>query len=140
MNSIMIISKTNLPTIQTNNSRLLFTDTDSLMYETETQNFYDGFSNKEMFDFSNYSAKSKYCDDLNALVVGKMKGEMGGVVIAHLVGFRPKISSILVIDSKEYRKAKCVNKDVDSKVSHNEYKDVFIHSLTSYFLKVLWHW
>ena len=36
-----------------NNSRLLFTDTDSLMYETE--DVYEDFSNdKEMFDFSNY--------------------------------------------------------------------------------------
>ena len=45
-------------------SRLLFTDTHSLMYEIETENIYDNFSkNKEMFDFSNYSAKSKHYDD-----------------------------------------------------------------------------
>ena len=37
-----------------NNSRLLFTDTDSLMYEIKTENVYEGFSNdKEMFNFSN---------------------------------------------------------------------------------------
>ena len=37
-----------------NKLRLLFTETDSLMHETETQNFCDEFSkNKEMFDFSN---------------------------------------------------------------------------------------
>ena len=40
------------------NSRLLFTDTDSLMYETKTEDVYDDFSkDKEMFDFSNYSAE-----------------------------------------------------------------------------------
>ena len=39
-----------------NNSRLLFTDADSLMYETKTENIYEDFSNdKEIFDFSNYS-------------------------------------------------------------------------------------
>ena len=44
-----------------NNSRLLFTDTNSLMYEIETKDVYKDFSkNKEMFDFSNYSTKSKY--------------------------------------------------------------------------------
>ena len=44
-----------------NKSRLLFTDTDSLVYEIETENVYDNFNkNKEMFEFSNYSAKSKY--------------------------------------------------------------------------------
>ena len=35
------------------NSRLLFTDTDSLMYETKTEDVYEDFSDdKEMFDFS----------------------------------------------------------------------------------------
>ena len=39
-----------------NNSRLLFTNTASLMYEIE--DVYKDFSNdKEMFDFSNYSTK-----------------------------------------------------------------------------------
>ena len=53
-----------------NNSRLLFADTDSLMYELKTENAYEGFSmDKEMFDFSNCSAKSKYYDDPNKLVV-----------------------------------------------------------------------
>ena len=34
-----------------NNSRLLFTDMESLMYEIKTE---DVRGNKEMFDFSNY--------------------------------------------------------------------------------------
>ena len=45
-------------------SRLSFTDTDSFMYEIQIENVYGDFSkNKEMFDFSNHSAKSKYYDD-----------------------------------------------------------------------------
>ena len=41
-----------------NNSRLLFKDTDSVMYEIKTEDVYEDFSNdKEMFDFSNYSTK-----------------------------------------------------------------------------------
>ena len=45
-----------------NKSILLFTDTDSLMYEIKTEeDVYEDFSSsKEMFDFSNYSTKSKY--------------------------------------------------------------------------------
>ena len=40
---------------------LLLTDTDSLLYEIETWNVYDDFSNnKDIFDFNNYSAESKY--------------------------------------------------------------------------------
>ena len=45
-----------------NKSKLLFTDTDSLMHEIK--HVYEDFtSSKEMFDFSNYSIKSKYYDD-----------------------------------------------------------------------------
>ena len=57
-----------------NNSRLLFTDTDSLMHEIKTEDVYEDFSkDEEMFDFSKYSAKSKYYDYSNKSVVGKMK-------------------------------------------------------------------
>ena len=52
------------------------------MYEIKTEDVYKDFSsNKEMFDFSNYSTKSKYYDDSNKLVIGKMKDETGGVPI-----------------------------------------------------------
>ena len=44
-----------------NKSKLLFTDTDNLIYEIRTEDVYEDFSsNKEMFDFNNYSTKSKY--------------------------------------------------------------------------------
>ena len=47
-----------------NNSRLLFTDTDSLVYEIKTEDAYEDFNNdKKIFDFSNYSSKSKYYDN-----------------------------------------------------------------------------
>ena len=47
-----------------NNSRLLFTDTDSLMYEIKTEDAYEDFNNDEkIFEFSNYSSKSKYYDN-----------------------------------------------------------------------------
>ena len=65
-----------------NNSRLLlFTDTDTLMYATKTEDVCEDFSNnKEMFDFSNYLTKSKYYEDLNKLIVRKI----------YPVGFRLK--------------------------------------------------
>ena len=65
-----------------NNSKLLFTDTDSLMYEIKTEDIYEDFSNKkEIFDFSNYSTKSKYYDGSNKLVIGKMKDETEVVIM-----------------------------------------------------------
>ena len=47
-----------------NNSTLLSTDTESLMYEIKTEDVYKDFSNKkEMLGFSNYLANSKYYDN-----------------------------------------------------------------------------
>ena len=44
-----------------NKSKLLFTNNDGLMYEIKTEEVYEDFSsNKEIFNFSNYSTKSKY--------------------------------------------------------------------------------
>ena len=54
-------------------SKQLFTDTDISMHEI-TEDVYENFSsNKEIFYFSNYSTKSKYYDNSNKLVIGKMK-------------------------------------------------------------------
>ena len=72
-----------------NNSRLLFTDTGSLMYEIKTENVYEYFSkDREVLGFRNYSAKSKY-DDLNKLVAGKMEDETEGITIEEFVGLKP---------------------------------------------------
>ena len=71
------------------NSGLLFTDTNSLMYEIKTEDVYEDFSNnKEIFDFGSYATKSKYSDNSNKLVVGKMKDETAGVVIEEFVEFK----------------------------------------------------
>ena len=57
------------------------------MCEIKTEDIYDNFSkDKEMLDFSNYSTKSKYYDNLNKLVVGKMKEETADVAIERFVG------------------------------------------------------
>ena len=72
--------------------RLLFTDTDSLVYEVETDNIYDNFSKiKEAFEL-------KYYNDSNALVVGKMKDKMGNIAIEEFVELMSKMYSILVRD------------------------------------------
>ena len=90
-----------------NKSRLLFTDTDSLMYEIKTDNIYEDFTkDKKIFDFSNYSSKSKFYDDSNKLVVGKMEEETALVSIKEFVGLKPKMYSFLVDDSSEHKKAK----------------------------------
>ena len=46
-----------------NKSRLLFADTDILMYDIKIKDVYEDFrDDKQIFDRGNYSAKSKYYD------------------------------------------------------------------------------
>ena len=93
-----------------NNSKLLFIDTYSLMYEIKIEGVYEEFSsNKEMFDFSNYSTKSKYHDDSNKLVIGKMNHETALVEVKGFFGLKPKIYSYLVDDNSEHKYC-CNNK------------------------------
>ena len=95
------------------------------MYEIKTDDVYQFFSkNKEMFDFSSYSAKLKYFDDSKKLDVAKMKHETTGVAIEEFVRLNPKMCSFWVDDSSEHKKVKGVNRNVFAKISHNEYKDV----------------
>ena len=111
-------------------SKLLITNTESLMYELKTEDIYEDFSgNKEMFDFSNYSTKSKYYskNNSNKLVIGKMKDETRGIAIEEIVWLKPKIYSFLV-DNSEHKKALNVNKHVVATISHNVYKDVLLNN------------
>ena len=54
-----------------NKSRLLFTDTDSLIYKTETENVYDNISKSKKCLILVFIVKSKYYDDSNWWVVGE---------------------------------------------------------------------
>ena len=63
-------------------AELLFTDTDSLTNEIESENVYEEFFKwKDLFHFSNYLKDSKFFDGTNKKVIGKMKNEYGGVII-----------------------------------------------------------
>ena len=91
------------------NAELLFTDTDSLTYETKSKNVYEEFFKwKDLFDFSNYSKDSKFFDDTNKKVIGKMKDEYGGVIIDQFIGLKLKMYSIKKIDGSESSTAKGV--------------------------------
>ena len=78
-----------------------------------------------MFDFSNYSPKSKYYDDSNKLVVGKMKEETGAVTIKEFVKLEQNLYSFFVDGRSEHKKAKGVNKNVVETISHSEFRDSF---------------
>ena len=80
-------------------AELLFTDTYSLTYEIISEKVDEKFFNwKDLFDFSNYSKDSKFFNETNEKVIGKMKGEFGGVIVVEFVGLKSKMYSIKKID------------------------------------------
>ena len=79
------------------------------MYEIKFEDVQEDFINaKETFDFSDYSIKSKYCDNSNKLVVGIMKDESAGGAIEEFLGLKRKIYSYLGNDNnKKAKEQKC---------------------------------
>ena len=76
-------------------AELLFIDTDSLTYEIKAEHIYEEFFKwKGLFDFSNYSKDSKFFDETNKKVIGKMKDEFGGVIVVEFVGLKSKMYSM----------------------------------------------
>ena len=104
---------------------LLFTDTDSLVYEIKTDDvFEDFYGDKNLFDFSDYSVDSKFCDPVNKKLIGKMKYEFRGWTINEFVGLKSKIYSLVDVDGEESKKAKGVNKNIVRGIRYTEFVDV----------------
>ena len=107
-----------------NSAKLLFTDTDSLVYEINNKEVYElCFKDKELFDFSGYPGDSNYYDNANKIVLGKIKDEFNGVRIIEFVGLKSKMYSFISADNMEVNKAKGINK----KLRHEEYVDVLFN-------------
>ena len=80
----------------------MFTDTDSLTYKIKSENVYKEFYKwKDLFDLSNYSKNSKFHDDTNKKVIGKMKNEYGGAIIDQFIGLKSNMYSLKTIDCNE---------------------------------------
>ena len=96
-------------------AKLLFTDTDSLMYEIETEDFYKDISPDihAWFDTSNYPPNhpSGIKTGVNKMVIGMMKDEAEGKSITKFVGLRAKNYSF-ILDGEENKKCKGIKKNV----------------------------
>ena len=102
--------------LKTFNARLLFTDTNSLVYEIKDKGVYEKcFKDRELFDFSGYSKDSVYYDSSNKKVLGKMKDEFNGVKIVEFVGLKSKMYLLISVDDKVVNKAKGLNKKLKHK-------------------------
>ena len=63
------------------------TNTNSLIQKIEAENIYeDLYKDEKLFNFGNYPKNSKYYNDANNLVIGKMKDGKSGVPIKGYIG------------------------------------------------------
>ena len=72
---------------------LCYMDTDSLIYQFKTGDFYKDIANdvKERFDTSGYLPDRPLLVGLNKKVIGLMKDELGGEIMEEFVTLRPKM-------------------------------------------------
>ena len=100
-------------------AELLFTDTDSLMYQIKTDDFYKDISHDILtkFDTSDYPPDhpSGIPTGVNKKVIGMFKDEVAGKQITCFVGLRPKLYSFRIEEDKEVRKCKGIKKNVVKK-------------------------
>ena len=109
-----------------NKAELLFTDTDSLMFQIHSDDFYKDIKPDILtkFDTSDYPPKHKsgIPTGVNKKVIGMFKDEVAGKQITRFVGLRPKLYSFDIEEDKEVRKCKGIRKNVvKKKLDFNDY-------------------
>ena len=115
--------------------KLCYMDTDSLVYDIKTENFYEDISNdaEARFDTSGYS-KTDFRPlpiGLNKKVIGLMKDELGGKIMTEFVALRPKLYSYKKLDGSEDKKCKGIKKCVVKKtLTFEDYKTYLFNDST----------
>lgn len=109
-------------------AKLMFTDTDSLLYEIRTNDFYEDIKPdvNDKFDTSNFNNNHPSGIQIkNKKVIGMFKDEAGGKIIEEFVGLRAKLYSYKMHDTgEETKKCKGVKtRVVDRHISHQDYKN-----------------
>ena len=108
-----------------NKLTLCYMDTDSLIYNIETDDFYKDTADdvESRFNTSGYVPDQPLPIGLNKKVIGLMKDELGGEIMKEFVTLRPKMYSYKVGNS-ESKKCKGIKKCVVKKtISFNDYKN-----------------
>ena len=108
-------------------AKLLFTDTDSLMYLIETEDFFKDISEdvKDRFDTSDYPENhpSEIPTGINKKVLGMFKDAAAGKIIKEFVGLRAKLYSYKMDEGEESKKCKGIKKQVvTTSITHEDYK------------------
>ena len=111
-------------------AKLLFTDTDSLMYEIQTEDVYkDLFIDKEKFDNSDYPEDSPFYFGDNKKVIGKFKDEAAGIPITEFVGLKSKMYSYIKDNGDGDKTAKGIKRNViKTNIKHINYNNVLLNN------------
>ena len=99
-------------------------DTDSLIYDIETDDFYKDIAEDVVnrFNMSGYNPNWPLPLGLNKKVIGSMKDELGGEIMTEFVTLRPKMYAYKTGES-ESKKYKGIKKCVIHKmISFKDYK------------------
>ena len=112
-------------------AKLLMTDTDSLIYEIKTDDFYKDIAQdvESKFDTSEFDKNHPAINEfgfkvgVNKKVIGMFKDETGGKQIEEFVGLRSKLYSYK-LHEKEHKRCKGVKKsEVAKTITHEDYKN-----------------
>ena len=106
--------------------QLCYMDTDSLIYQIKTEDFYADIADDipKRFDKSGYCSNGPLPISLNKKVIGFMKDELGGAIMTEFVALRPKLYSYRKLDGVEDKKCKGIKKCVIKKtLTFEDYKN-----------------
>src|SRR6218665_473667 len=111
-------------------AKLLFTDTDTLAYKIQTEDFYKDVAEDidTRFDTSDYPVDhvSHIKTGINKKFIGMFKDQAGGKQIEEFIGLRAKFYSY-GMDGEDHKKCKGVKKYVVNKrITHDDYKDCLL--------------
>ena len=112
--------------------KLLYMDTDSLVYNIKTEDFYKDIAEdvEKRFDTSGYEPDRPLPIGKNKKVIGLMKGELGGKIMKEFVSLRRKMYSYRV-GKEEPKKCKGIKKCVVKKtISFEDYKRCLLEGVT----------
>ena len=117
--------------------KLCYMDTDSLVHDIKTEDFYEDIANdvEARFDTNGYS-KTDFRPlpiGLNKKVMGLMKNELGGKIMTKCVALRPKLYSYKRLDGSEDKKCKGIKKCTVKKIlTFEDYKTCLFNDSTKY--------